>query len=339
MTRSERIVALSKLGRQLTPENELLAAHVHRSSVHNPWFTTENQWTMLRSIASEYLEAGKLANWLANYPVSTLAHRPRKIGIVMAGNLPLVGFHDWLCVFASGNQAQVKLSEKDPFLFPYIVSLLEKIAPRTARSTVFVEKLQDFDAVIATGSNNTARYFEEYFGRFPHIIRRNRNSVAILTGSESDAEITALGHDIFQYFGLGCRNVSKVIVPEGYNPEHLLEVLHSYREIILHEKYKHNFDYNFALYSINRVPFKINGCLILVENPSLKSRIGVLHYAHYKNQSELAAELQEQQEQIQCIVGQSGVVQLPVIPFGKSQSPALTDYADHVDTMQFLLGI
>jgi hypothetical protein len=338
MQLSKRIHILVQLGEHLRSEDEYLQAIIHRSSVHNPWFTIENQERAIAAIAEQFLAKPNLEEWLSRYslPAETTI---KTVGLVMAGNLPLVGFHDVLCVFVSGHKSKIKLSEKDPYLLPYLLKLLEKIDPQTATYFELVERLQDIDAVIATGSNNSARYFEAYFGKYPHIIRKNRNGVAVLTGAETPDELHELGHDVFRYFGLGCRNVAKLYLPRNYDFIPLLEALHEYRDIILHTKYKNNFDYNFALYILNKTQYQANGCILLIEEPSLHSRIASLHYEYYDTLPTLEQELERRAEEIQCIIASPGVLTTPTFTFGKSQEPALWDYPDGVDSLAFLLQL
>lgn len=338
MKLSQRIQALVQLGGHLRGEDDYLHAIIHRTSHHNPWFTIENQERAIQAIAEHFLSEKPLQDWLSRYnlPMETT---PKTVGLVMAGNLPLVGFHDVLCVFVAGHKAKIKLSEKDPYLLPYLLKLLAKIDPATEAYFEVVERLQDFEAVIATGSNNSARYFEAYFSKYPHIIRKNRNGVAVLTGTESQEDLHELGHDVFRYFGLGCRNVSKLYLPKDYNFTPLLEALHEYRDIILHQKYKNNFDYNFALYILNKVQYQGNGCILMIEEASLQSRIASLHYEYYDNMEAVEAELERRAEEIQCIVAQPQVLQAKTFPFGKSQEPELWDYPDGVDSMEFLLHL
>ncbi len=337
MTLTERIEALVKLGDHLQGEDDFLRAVMKRTLFHNPWFTLDNQEKAVRAIADYFLDRKKLERWLEPYDLPEPDH-PKKVGIVMAGNLPLVGFHDLLCVFVAGHRSCIKLSEKDKYLLPYLLSVLKRIDERTAGYFEVVEKLTGFEAVIATGSNNSARYFEAYFGKYPHIIRRNRNAVGVLTGEESREELLALGEDIFEYFGLGCRNVAKVYVPEGYDFEPLMKALHEFRQIILHEKYKHNFDYHFAVYSINKMPFLNNGCIILTENNSLQSHIGGLYYEYFRDLEAVESELEQRKEEIQCVVSKPGLFR-DAIPFGQAQHPELWDYADGVDTLAFLASL
>lgn len=338
MTLQERINVLIQLGDHLRGEDEYLDALMHRTSFNNAWFTIENQKEAIAGIAEKMLSAAKLENWLKQYNIPEKVE-PKTVGIVMAGNIPLVGFHDLLCVFIAGHRALIKLSDKDQYILPYLIKLMEGFKQEAAAYFSIVGRLQGFDAVIATGSNNSARYFEAYFGKYPHIIRRNRNGIAVLSGEETAEELHELGKDVFRYFGLGCRNVSKAYVPRGYDFEPLLEALHEYRQIVLHNKYKNNFDYNYALHTLNKEGFKANGCILLREDPSLQSRIASLHYEFYDSPESIEKEIDSRKEEIQCIVSRPGLLKHPSVPFGKAQKPELWDYADGVDTMDFLLKI
>lgn len=334
--RYELLVALGKHLR--ADEDGYLAATIKRTALHNPWLTEENQRQALGAIIDHMLEPETLQQWWSGYAL-TEPVKQQKVGLVLAGNLPLVGFHDVLCVFASGHQSIIKLSEKDPYLLPAVLRAMKQLNPDSAEHFQLVEKLKGFDAVIATGSNNSARYFEAYFGSYPHVIRRNRNGLAVLTGEESPEELLALGHDIFDYFGLGCRNVAKLYVPKDYNFEPLLVALHEYRQIVNHTKYKNNFDYNYALYVLNKVPYQANGCVILTENPSLQSPIACLHYEHYDDLDALGEQLRNIKEEVQLVVSKREISGMPVFSFGQAQQPGLSDYADGVDTMDFLLQL
>ncbi|MCB0643526.1 MAG: acyl-CoA reductase, partial [Phaeodactylibacter sp.] len=269
MQLKERIEVLVRLGEFLQQPNEYLEAIQHRTYHQNNWFTTENQQLAIQALVRAFLQREKLEQWLQQYPEVPEPETPKRIGLIPAGNIPLVGFHDLLCIFVSGHKAVMRPSEKEKFLTPYLLKALSDLDDRCADYFAVVPQLKEVDAVIATGSDNSARYFESYFGKYPHIIRKNRNAVAVLTGAESPAELLALGTDVFRYFGLGCRNVAKLYVPQGYDFEPLLETLHEYREIVLHNKYKNNFDYNYAMLMINKIPFLANGCIILREDPSL----------------------------------------------------------------------
>ena len=242
MKLQERIEALVELSKILHKENEELVANVLQSKLHNQWFTEENSWKTIAAISAQFLDLSILQEWTAKYPISNEVER-KKIGLVLAGNIPLVGWHDIMCCFIAGHTSMIKLSDKDKFLTPYFIKAMTQIDARTAPYFKIVEKLKDFDAVIATGSNNTSKYFEHYFGKYPHIIRANRNAIAVLTGNETDEEIDALGADIFEYFGLGCRNVSMCLVPRDLNWERYLNIWHEgYKLLAQHNKYKNNFE-------------------------------------------------------------------------------------------------
>ena len=338
MNLDQRLGVLLALGRHLQDKDEYLEALMHRSHFHNAWFTIENQQKAIDAIANNFLSEEKLKRWLDRYDWKEPS-RPKTVGLIMAGNIPLVGFHDVLSVFLSGHKSTIKLSDKDPYLLPYLIQLMGKMAEQSKDYFHITPKLADFDAVIATGSNNTARYFDTYFGKYPNIIRRNRHAVAVLNGDESTEDLHALGKDVFQFFGLGCRNVAKIYVPANYNFTPLLEAFHEYRDIIRHSKYKNNFDYNYALYVLNRTEHMANGCLILTQNQAIQSRISGLHYEYYKETKELEEALERRASEIQCIVGQPNFIQLPTINFGQAQQPELWDYADGVDTLAFLLAL
>jgi hypothetical protein len=336
----ERIELLAELGHYLrSGGDEKLDFAIAQAYQENNWFTEENTRNALNAIATTFLDREKLAAWAAQYPIKDQDFPEKTIGLVMAGNIPLVGFHDWLCVFVVGHRAKVKLSDKDKRLLPFLIHKMGEWQQESRAYTEFLgegDRLQGFDAVVATGSNNTARYFEQYFGKYPNIIRCNRNAVAVLTGFETQEEMQALGRDIFSYFGLGCRNVSKLYVPHGYHFDALLEALHEYREMIHHHKYKNNFDYNFTLYILNQMPHLNNGCLLLREDASLQARIASVHYEYYDDLYELDALLAAKKEEIQCVVGKVKLSDFKVLPFGKSQEPGLADYPDGVDVMVFL---
>lgn len=338
MTLQDRIKALVQLGEHLKGEDEFLDAIIKRTEFNNGWFTIENQKKAIAAIANEFLDAEKLAAWSNRYTFEEQATK-KTVGLILAGNIPLVGFQDVLCVFVAGHHCQIKLSDKDKFLLPYLIKLLTKFNPACADYFDIVDKLSGFDAIIATGSNNSARYFEAYFGKYPNIIRKNRNAVAILKGTETAEDFKALGKDVFNYFGLGCRNVAKVYLPKGFEFNPLLEGLHEYKEIVLHSKYKNNFDYSYALMILNKVKFEANGCIIMTEHKTMASGIANLFYEYYDNEEALHQKLLAEKEQIQVVVGQVDWTDLPVADFGKAQEPTLLDYADGVDVMDFLLDL
>jgi hypothetical protein len=340
LERNDRIALLAELGDYLlqAPDAEL-SAILDKAYLDNRWFTRENTLQALSAIAKAFLNRDRLLHWVSGYTLAGPLHPGKTIGLVMAGNIPLVGFQDWLCVFVAGHRALVKCSEKDKVLLPFLVGKIGEWAFESWEYTEFLsesDKLVGFDAVIATGSNNTARYFEQYFRKYTHIIRRNRNSVAVLDGCETPAELLALGRDIFSYFGLGCRNVSKLYVPRQYDFSLLLEILHEYRALIQHDKYKNNFDYNLTLFVLNRIRYLNTGSLLLKEDAALQSRIASIHYEYYDDQRGLLAELDRRNAEIQCVVGHMVLENWTVLPFGKSQEPGLADYPDGVDIMKFL---
>lgn len=326
---SERIELLDALGHYMRSADDVWLAVKERAAQANPWFSPAHIEAATRGIAEQFLSAAGLRQLAAAYEMPQV---PRTVGIVMAGNIPMVGFHDLLCGFMSGHNLALKLSSKDEVLMKHIVSKMISLAPALAGSITIAERLTGCDAYIATGSNNTARYFEQYFGKYPHIIRSNRTSVAVLDGSETDEELLALGNDIYLYYGLGCRNVTQVCVPRGYNFERLLNVLKAYNHYADFSKYKNNYDYHLAIYLLNRVPYMSNESLLMVENDLPFSAVSVLHYRYYDDKGALLAELNSNTD-IQAIVGYGA------IPFGEAQTPSLTDYADGVDTMKFLTGL
>lgn len=338
MSLKDRIELLVALGEHLAQGDAALDAVIQRAYIHNPWFTPANTRRALKGIREAFLRREALEGWIQHYILRETAHR-RTVGLVLAGNIPLVGFHDVLAVWMTGHRSQIKLSDKDRFLIPYLLDWMTAREAAAAEDFELVEKLEGYDAVIATGSNNSARYFEAYFGRKPHIIRRNRNGVAVLTGRETAADLAGIADDALAYFGLGCRNVSKLYVPEGYRFEPLLEALHEHRELVLHNKYKNNFDYNYTLLILNRVEHLANGCVLLIEDRALPSRIASLHYEYYADDDQLRRELGERTADIQCVVSVEALEGWNRIAPGQAQQPGLRDYADGVDTVQFLLGL
>jgi hypothetical protein len=333
---ADRVKALSSLGLYLQDLDTLEINDMCEAAFNaNRWFSIENNKLALEGIREAFLDHELLSYWISKYEINE-EKEPKKVGLVLAGNIPAVGWNDIMCTYLSGNISLIKYSDKDNVILPFLIEKLCFINPSFSYQFEVVEKLGQFDAVIATGSNNSARYFESYFGKYPNIIRKNRNAVAVLTGEETDAQLYLLGKDIFTYFGLGCRNVSKLYVPVDYNFIPLLEALHKYNEIIHHNKYKNNFDYTIALFLLNKVKYSNNGSVILREDERLTSRISSVHYQYYNNEEELAKLLSEKKEEIQCIVSQMPLQGFDVFDFGKAQNPSLDDYADGVDTMQFL---
>jgi hypothetical protein len=330
------INAFSELGTQLINPNEQLSQIINDERHYNAWFTPESVLQAVTAIGST-LNPADLAAWLNKYPIRQ-NKIGKRIGLILAGNIPLVGFHDILCVLISGHHALIKASSQDARLIKYVLEMLTAIDSNFVGQYSFVERLENFDAVIATGSNNTSRYFEYYFGKVPNIIRKNRNSIALLTGTETQEQLFALGHDIFDYYGLGCRNVSKLQVPEGYNFNFFFESIEPYQPIINHHKYNNNYDYNKSIYLVNSDKHFDNGFLLLKEDERLASPLAVLYYGYYKDIESAQSQLEAEHDKIQCIVSTAPLqVKTQVVDFGMSQQPALWDYADGVDTMEFLL--
>ena len=302
---------------------------------NNGWFSKNNLDFALQSW-TEALTETNLEQWTTNYNFETID--PKTIAIIMAGNIPLVGFHDFLSVLISGHHVIVKQSSNDKHLLPYLAKYLEYLEPEFKGRIKFTEdKLEGYDAVIATGSNNTARYFEYYFKDNPSIIRKNRNSVAILTGQETHEQLESLSDDIFRYYGLGCRNVSKLYVPEDYNFDDFFKAVFKWKDIINESKYANNYDYNKAVYIMSEFDMLENGFLMIKEDQSFGSPIATIFYEKYKNLSTLKQHLESEKENIQCIVASEFAAE--EIPFGQTQEPKLWDYADNIDTVDFLLKL
>jgi hypothetical protein len=332
LTSKQRIMAFIQLGKFLKNPDERLKQLISSAKQYNAWFTPESTAQAVEAIA-KMLNESDLEKWMGQYHGKS--DKQKAIGLILAGNIPLVGFHDILCVLASGNKALIKLSSQDKHLTPYILNKLVEIEPAFAEQFEFIERLQNFDAVIATGSNNTSRYFDYYFSKVPNIIRKNRNSIAVLNGTESKEELHALGNDIFDYFGLGCRNVSKVFVPKGYKFDTFFESIEDFKSIADHHKYNNNYDYNKSIFLVNMDKHLDNGFLLVKEDERFASPLAVLYYEEYENITALDKILVEQADQIQCIVSNESL-SMDTFAFGQSQCPALWDYADGVDTMGFL---
>jgi len=308
---------------------------IQLSQSHNGWYTSEQVYFSIQSWAKA-LTQENLDQWTSSYDFTTT--ESKTIALILAGNIPLVGFHDFISVLVSGHNVLVKTSSDDQHLLPFLAKYLITVEPQLANKITFVEgKLENFDAVIATGSNNTARYFEYYFKDKPSIIRKNRNSVAVLNGQETKKQLIALGEDIFRYFGLGCRNVSKLFVPKGYSFDAFFEAIFEYQEVIHYEKYANNYDYNKAVFLMSNYKLLDNGFLTLKEDSSHASPISSVFYEYYDSLTEIEKRLESEAETIQCIVS-NNLVQNS-IPFGQTQRPQLWDYADHVDTISFSLTI
>ena len=331
MNLQNRFLLLEKLGSHILNKDDEWAQTIQKAYQKNTWFTPFFTTLSARHIATHYLQKEALEKWVNSYTVPD-DFTPQKIGIVMAGNIPLVGFHDFLCAFMSGHKQVIKLSSKDDVLLPYLVHVMALENKEVENEILFADRLNGLDAYLATGSNNSSRYFEQYFGKFPHIIRRNRTSVAILTGHESEDELEKLSDDIHLYFGLGCRNVTKIYVPEEYDFVPFIKAMDKYKYFEDHHKYKNNYDYQLSLLLLNHQFCMTNGTTLLTENKNIFSPISTVHYEYYRDAGILAQAL-EQNEDVQCIVGNR------YIPFGQAQQPTLSQYADGVDTMDFLVNL
>ncbi len=331
MNIQERIEIIIKAGEYIKNNGEAWQEAKTEASYKNGWFTTDFIQHAALQIADNFLTRDALEKWVAHYHVDDNIN-PKNIGIVMAGNIPMVGFHDMLAVFISGHYQTIKLSSKDDVLLKHLVKYLYSLDNEIQNHIAFAEMLKGCDAYIATGGNSAAKAFEEYFGKYPHIIRKNKTSVAILTGAETTEELEKLADDIHLYFGLGCRNVTKIYVPEGYDFVPLLQSFEAYKWFAEHHKYKNNYDYNLSIILLNHVYYMTNEATILVQNKGLFSPISQLFYEFY-NDVNLTIENLGQNNDVQCIVGKN------FTPFGEAQNPNLFAYADGVDTMQFLLGL
>ena len=325
-----RIELAARLGEYILSDSPDWQEAKQKASLINPWFTTEFIDRAAENIATHFLDNQKMIDWISSYKIEPI--HPKKVGIVMAGNIPLVGFHDFLCVFISGHKVIIKPSSKDETLIKHLVQKLKEWNSEINEQVFFEEMLKGCDAYITTGSNNSARYFEYYFSKYPNIIRRNRTSVAVLDGTETQEELYRLSDDVHLYFGMGCRNVTKIFVPKNYDFIPMLSAFKKYDHFKDHHKYKNNYDYNLALLILNGKFYMTNESAILVENPSIFSPISQLNYEFYTHKQDVDESLRSL-EYLQCAVGHG------YIPFGQAQLPSLTDYADGVDTMKFLTSL
>jgi hypothetical protein len=332
MQLQQRIDLLFHLGEYMQSEDEAWREAKQKAARENGWFIAEFIELSVKNIVSYFLLKNNLEEWAIQYQIPEENLSPKNIGLIMAGNIPLVGFHDFLCIFISGHRQTIKPSSKDEVLIKHLVEKLFSF-DESARSFIsFAEMLKSCDAYIATGSNNSARYFEYYFNKYPNIIRRNRTSVAILTGDETSDQLGKLADDVYFYFGLGCRNVTKIYVPENYDFLPLIEAFKKFRYLADHHKYKNNYDYQLAILIINRKYYMTDGAVILTENESVFSPISVLHFEYYKNAKNVIQSLTANID-IQCIAGTGQIT------FGQTQQPSLKDYPDGVDTLQFLCSL
>jgi hypothetical protein len=339
MTLKERVESFSELGQILrdslggtgTGYSADLNKIINNQQFKNPWFTPGNVTMAIKAVADE-LTYENLAKWTGRYPSLDSAGKIINVGVVMAGNIPLVGFHDFLSVLISGHNLIAKTSSKDPELIVFISNILCDINPGFKKKITFTEGLLGgFDAIIATGSDNSSRYFEYYFGKYPHIIRKNRNSIAIIEGNETEKELAGLGSDVFSYFGLGCRNISKIFFSKGYDIARLKLSWSEYFNVINHNKYANNYDYNKAVFIVNKDEYIDTGYLLFKESKEISSPVAVLYFEFFDSVNNVYQEIEKAREKIQCVVSRNN------IPFGTAQSPHLWDYADGIDTVDFLL--
>jgi hypothetical protein len=336
MTLENRIEVFVKLGKELqnlSPEDRQALTQIARAK--NPWFDENNVSYALNGIIA-MLHEQYLYEWV--YPYHLKQVTPKNVGVVMAGNMPMVGFHDLLSVLISGHNLKAKLNADDDVLIRRLVHMLISIEPAFANRIEFVDMLKDADAIIATGSDNTARYFEQYFAKRPHIIRKNRNSIGVLTGHEDKDDLTALGDDIFKYYGLSCRSVAKVFVPEGYIFDKFFEANQHHQQVLEHHKYHNNYDYNKSILLVNREPHFDNGFLLVKPSKHMISPISVLFYETFSSLTDLREKLAAVKDKIQTVVSAHGWLE-GSIPFGQAHLPMVWDYADNVDTLKFLQSL
>ncbi len=332
MAIEERIDKLLALGDYLDQQGEDLAQAKIQARMHNKWFTPDNVDFAISSIRENMLRRPILSKWVSNYEFGP---RSQKVGLILAGNIPLVGFHDIISCYLAGHKVLVKTSSKDSILTLHLLKQLGE-----DKAIEVLDRLSGMDAVIATGSNHSAKQFERYFEKYPRIIRRNRNAVAVLSPDTSETDLLDLGEDVFRYFGLGCRNVSKVYLPIGFNKPMLMEVLHDqYKHLVEHVKYKNNYDYNHAVYLLNQEDFLASGAVLLRRNKDIISRIACLHYEEYGDTADVVLDLKTRANEIQCVSSNIELSGIESVNLGACQKPKIHDYADGVDTMDFLSNL
>lgn len=330
-----RIETLVRLGQYISENPESLQHAVRLAGIKNHWFTNENCYRALNAVATQMLHPEKLNSWISNYNLKDI--QSKNVGIIAAGNIPLVSFHDILSVLISGHKLLLKTSDRDQILIPHLLQKLQEFDPQWTDYISIDQRWTEQDAVIATGSNNSGRYFEYYFGKNPHIIRKNRHSVAVLTGNESQEELYQLGKDVFEYFGLGCRNVSLLWLPEEYRFENLIQAWQPFSELMQFHSYKNNLDYQRTIYLMNGTPIVDCDFVNMVKVTSISSPISCINLAYYKDSSEINEWLQTQDEQIQCVINFQNFSRN--VSFGAAQEPELHEYADGIDTIEFLLSL
>lgn len=332
MNLQQRLVLLKRLSEYILSDDPELEQAKEKAYQENRWFIPEFIDFQLKHISAAYLGRPQLEQWAAQYKIAPVNASPKTVGVVMAGNIPLAGFHDFLSVFISGHRQIIKPSSKDATLINHLLTTLTAWDAGFSEAAATGDRLTGLDAYIATGSNNSGRYFDYYFSKYPHIIRRNRTSVAILSGNESAADLENLADDVYLYFGLGCRNITKIYIPTGYDFVPLLNNFKKYDRLGDHHKYKNNYDYQLAILLINKVYYMTNGTILLQENKGFFSPISQLHYEYYDDKEQVEKSLKGNPD-IQCVAGEGQ------LPFGQAQRPRLDEYADKADTLQFLLDL
>lgn len=338
MNLSKRIEALIYLGGILQLKEEELIATQQISKSKNNWFTLDHSDRSIQNIITNFLSKDKLETFVNKYQVPEVSPK-KNIGIIMAGNTPLAGFHDMLCVFLNGHHSLIKLSTEDKFLIPYCIKVMKREFPEVNYYFSFEERMTNFEAIIANGNRDSIKAFEAYFSKFPNIIRRNKFGVAVLDGKETKEDLAKFGEDIFHYFGLSSRNISKIYIPEDYDFVPLLEATHEFNQIVLNNKYKNNFDYNYTLQIVNKMDYKANGCLMIIEDEALQSRIAMLHYEVYQNQNHLTELLKNKDSEIQHIISNHEFSDFKNKDFGQANIVELEDFENGIDVMDFLKNL
>lgn len=335
MNLSKRIEALVYLGGILQLKEEELIAAQQISKNKNSWFTLENSDRALQNMISNFLQKEKLASWARHYETPEISPQ-KNVGIIMSGGSPLAGFQDLLCTFISGHHAKIKLSVDDQFLIPYCIKVMKSEFPEVENYFTFVERMTDFDAIIANGNRDSVKVFETYFSKFSNIVRKNKFGIAVLDGQESKEELAKFGEDIFHYFGLNSRSISKIYIPENYNFVPLMEATHEFNNIVLTNKYKNNFDFNYTLQIINKMDYKANGCIMIIEDEALQSRVAMLHYEVYKDENHLAELIEKKAAEIQHVISNNTFTSFKNKHFGEANVVELNDYENEIDVMDFL---
>lgn len=339
LTLGQRIAGLAALGTRLTQQlgSSEIEPVLSRAAAENGWFSPDQSRAAIQSLAEDMLKSETLNAWASRYALEDKIVS-KKIGLVMAGNIPLVGMHDLFAVLLSGHRALIVASSKDEVLTEWMISQIEIASPGLGKFIEIAEKLTRADAVIATGSNNTMKYFQQYFSKKPHILRGSKTSAAVITGKETEEDFEALGREIFSFYGLGCRNVSKLFVPEGYDFVPMLDAFRLFAPVVENNKYWHNYEYYKAIYLVNRTVHLDTGFLLVKADTASASPPGNLFYQTYGPAEPLAEELSAG-KQWQCIYSAGKVDGVKTLPFGEGQHPNPWDYADNTDTIAFLLSL